>query len=307
LVQLNDREKALTGMVADLENSDAVSVDFSELGPGTEWMDDPAEVLIALDGMTSLAEFQRCPFRFTKVAASWRTVKPYPLIHGEFSVTPLPLAFATGAPHMAWEGSTDEERQLYSEFRVVDDTPTSGEGLFTALRAPTEIRPIELWLYYIRLIPHKPPTVQLEIDYCEYLDMVHLTKGVFGWQFLFADVSFSDWEWGLSGLAQDAGRARWGAGGRAHRRLPAPDLLPELTLDARVGDSASVAAAVGRALEACDEMVRDAPELSATSQARSDHGHERRSRRAPPAALPRSGEARIRSQRRCAGGCGAIP
>lgn len=131
--------------------------------------------------------------RVTELGCRWRSVDPnHPELNGEFRVRNIFKAFLRPAPDLAWEKAPEEEKKLVAEFRTIDDTPRSATGLLTAVRVQPQVNPLELWYYdkdLSRYPGHETDYIRLDLDYSEYMRVLPVTKGTFGWQYLYADVS----------------------------------------------------------------------------------------------------------------------
>lgn len=60
------------------------------------------------------------------------------------------------------------------------------------MRIRQDDAPLEIWYSALADIgdePYPPGYIKMEITYCEYLDALLLTKGTYGWQYLYADIS----------------------------------------------------------------------------------------------------------------------
>jgi hypothetical protein len=198
-MELTDFEKRLVAMRDQLAGSDAVEVMASE----RLLVDDHG--ITAADAFANVAQWggvtldpslQQCYFGFGGFSSQWRTVEPYPHVRGEFKLTDLPSAAVGAAPALAWEGSSAEERNLYAQFRVIDDMPVGGMGMLAAIRVEEGVSSPEVWYYYSHF-----GAVKLDLDYCGYLEALLLTRGASGWQYLFAGVSLADSR--LTGLAEN--------------------------------------------------------------------------------------------------------
>ncbi|WP_199896495.1 hypothetical protein [Streptomyces niger] len=111
-------------------------------------------------------------------------------ISGEFRVTDLFTALLKNPPDLAWSGSTDEERDFFTQWRVIDDTPLSAMGQLAAIRIQPEVDPLEIWYYDMELTSTETRArqyVPLDLTYIEYLEQLAITKGTLGWQYLFTD------------------------------------------------------------------------------------------------------------------------
>ncbi|OKI38305.1 hypothetical protein A6A29_10030 [Streptomyces sp. TSRI0281] len=57
-----------------------------------------------------------------------------------------------------------------------------------------KVDPLEIWYSAIADIggdPYLPGFIKMNITYCQYLDAMILTKGTYGWQYLYTDISLS--------------------------------------------------------------------------------------------------------------------
>ncbi|QNE74111.1 hypothetical protein F0344_05375 [Streptomyces finlayi] len=190
-------ESALYASFDRLLESDILEIDFESVGTFTdpsagkpsefdeqsEWKD------VILDH-----RFDEATPWITELACRWRSVKRKraPEIHGEFRVRNIYDALLKNAPDLTWERASDTEKQLVAEFRTIDDTPRSGAGLLTAVRVQPHVNPLELWYYdkdLSRYPGHATDYVRLDLDYVEYMKVLPVTKGTFGWQYLFSDIS----------------------------------------------------------------------------------------------------------------------
>lgn len=137
-------------------------------------------------GLVLDPEIETCGFRFFAVGSHWRSTSVDGL-GGEFRMPCFYDAVANNPPPLAWEGASDQERELFSQFHEVDGHPHAGNGFVVCVRLQPSTTPLEVWAYDPRRGPRR-----MELDYCTYLDALLVTKGTYGWQYLFTDVSFSD-------------------------------------------------------------------------------------------------------------------
>lgn len=183
-------ERRFLGLFDELRSCGAIELHHESQGRVNEALGDAEEmfrVLADLEDITLDPSLHRCFMRFTDCAAYWTFEDDDRYLSGEFKLTELSDALLGPPPELAWEGSSDAERRLYTEFRVVDDQPWIAGGTLTAMRARPGVTNPELWFYKGSLGAR-----QLDVDYHGYLDALLLTKGAFGWQYLFADVTFAE-------------------------------------------------------------------------------------------------------------------
>ncbi|SED48094.1 hypothetical protein [Streptomyces melanosporofaciens] len=151
--------------------------------------------------------------RFTELGACWSTMtgEDYddvsedveadrliesepPEIRGEFFLRSIHDILSQPAGP-ADPVETEFQRTFLSELRVMDQTPRSGAGMLTYLRLKPGTSPLEIWYSDIAAIgapPYPGGFIQMDITYSEYLDALLLTKGTYGWQYLYTDISLAD-------------------------------------------------------------------------------------------------------------------
>ncbi|MBP8539428.1 hypothetical protein [Streptomyces sp. MK37H] len=127
--------------------------------------------------------------RFSEIGSQWQTVEPYGFVVGEFFLTPLKQAVHEDPPDFTSSFYSDEEQRIGQELRVIDDTPFTGAGSFTAIRLDPESTGSEVWFS-----DHLRGLWRMDLDYSTYVDLLRLTKGAFGWQHLFTQAPLEDEE-----------------------------------------------------------------------------------------------------------------
>lgn len=103
-------------------------------------------------------------------------------LSGEFSLTYLLDAIGNPPPRLTREKTSESERQLFSEFRVIDETPSGGAGKLASIRVRDDTSPPEIWFFDVTR-----GTYKLDLDYCGYMESLLLTKRTYGWQYLFVE------------------------------------------------------------------------------------------------------------------------
>ncbi|MER7078064.1 hypothetical protein SAMN02982929_03285 [Saccharopolyspora kobensis] len=124
--------------------------------------------------------------RFGRFAGHWRASDEAAGLAGEFRLPYFFGALFEPAPPLAWEGTPDDERELLAQFREIDGHPRAGTGLIAAVRVEPHRTPLEIWVWDARIGP-----LQMDLDYLGYLEALALTKGTFGWQYLFTRASLA--------------------------------------------------------------------------------------------------------------------
>jgi hypothetical protein len=155
----------------------------AEFGKLSKLMQDPSPVFGSLAEHHDLALSEKVReyyFRYKEIAASWRSLDEDSEMVGEFRLSHVMRAVTQNHMDDVWEGDDDEERALYGELRVFDDTPRTGTGRMAALRATPGATDPEIWFYDLR-----DGALRMDLDYPGYLETLLITKGVIGWQYLY--------------------------------------------------------------------------------------------------------------------------
>ncbi|GAA2929256.1 hypothetical protein GCM10011428_53120 [Streptomyces violaceus] len=138
------------------------------------------------DGVTLDPEIEQCGLRFPEIGSQWATVKGLPRLSGEFRLPMFYDALFAVPPRLAQDGSTGSAVD-YTQLREIDGHPQSGTGFLAAVRVQPHTSPLEIWVWSPEVGPKR-----MDLDYCGYLDALLITKGAYGWQYLFTDVSLAD-------------------------------------------------------------------------------------------------------------------
>ncbi|MFF3852933.1 hypothetical protein [Micromonospora sp. NPDC002575] len=123
--------------------------------------------------------------RHSGLAFAWRAKRPYETIAGEFRLVHIAEALLAGVPTwLVGIAATEREKKLIEEFRVFDTQPTGGTGTCGALRLTEGPASPEIWYFDMT-----QGVVRLHISYSDYLDILLRTRGLYYWQYLFAEPS----------------------------------------------------------------------------------------------------------------------
>ncbi|WP_159048596.1 hypothetical protein [Streptomyces sp. NRRL F-4489] len=174
----------------EIEECQEWEVSVARFGSISEPLDDAEGVFEDLAKWHELPlapEIRSRFFRFDEIEACWRIPRPENDIVGEFHLSHLYVTVEENRMGETWEGTDDEERELYGELRFFDDTPNTGSGRFAALRATPGASNPEIWFFDMR-----QGAIEMDLDYGTYLDTLLVTKGTIGWQYLFTDAGFGD-------------------------------------------------------------------------------------------------------------------
>ncbi|GAA3982350.1 hypothetical protein GCM10023085_75730 [Actinomadura viridis] len=142
------------------------------------------------DGVLLDPALQKCFLRFDGLGACWGygEEETDPLFAGEFSLSPLAQAIRRQPPVERYPDPSPEQLELLVELRDFDGTPMGGVGSISSLRIKQGgVHNPEIWFSDGELGVHR-----MDIDLCGYLDALRVTKGAYGWQYLFTDVSLTE-------------------------------------------------------------------------------------------------------------------
>ena len=137
------------------------------------------------------AELKECAPRFWSLSCRWKQVDRERPLHGEFCLPHLYRALLREPPRHN-DLASERERRLMSELRMIDFAPVRATGEAAFIRIEPHKDRLEIWYQDRYLFDEDTNTqgfLRMELDYCEYLETLRLTKGAFGWQMLFVDVS----------------------------------------------------------------------------------------------------------------------
>lgn len=174
------RESPITGPIDEyVEPAEDENVDVDRVFQG-----------LADDGHPIDRRMQRCYFRYKHVALEWNIEDGEDVLAGEFDL--INIAAIPDLPVPADYFTRDGlDLQFLSELYVIDDLSASGTGSLAAMRLQDGVADPEIWF-----LDGDRTYVKLDLGYCEYLDGLLVSKGVYGWQYLFADVELGEYEFG---------------------------------------------------------------------------------------------------------------
>ncbi|GAA3357314.1 hypothetical protein [Saccharopolyspora gregorii] len=193
-------ESALYSAFDEVVESKVFEVDFQDIGSFSGGESGRPGMFDDLDEWRNVIIDDRMDAATPKVSElglQWRTRyrRKHPEVLGEFRVRNLYRALLRPPPELVWSGSTEAEKDFVEQLRVIDDTPRSGAGLLTAIRIQEGVSPLEVWYFdkdLSRTTVGGGDFIRLNIDYSGYMKSLALTKGSFGWQYLFADISINN-------------------------------------------------------------------------------------------------------------------
>ncbi|WP_010521972.1 hypothetical protein [Aquimarina agarivorans] len=118
---------------------------------------------------------------------------------GEFNLKRTPSLFSNTAISAFKDALNPFEKELYMEgYRFFDGHPHAGDTqVFSILLQDDKIAPN---VYCIDL--KSKELSSMEIDYFQYLDHALFLKGLYGWQYLFQDIDFREFEFETSNIGR---------------------------------------------------------------------------------------------------------
>ncbi|TDC88607.1 hypothetical protein E1161_23530 [Saccharopolyspora aridisoli] len=190
---LTDTEQAHLESFNEIRECEYVVVDFEHEGVWGEEFGDLASVFEDLpdwEGTILDPSLAQGVVGISELSSCWHTVDTRRHLSGEFSITEFYECLLRRPPDLGWDGSPPDEIRFFSELRVIDDTPRAANGLMGAVRIQKDVNPLEIW-YYDKDLSRTPgfdlDYLRMDLDYHGYLDALLLTKGTFGWQYLFTE------------------------------------------------------------------------------------------------------------------------
>lgn len=176
-------ERRLLDAIDEVRESPFCEVMYEEMGPGAARRD-PMGVfeLMAEDGITLTERIKEALFPHRFMALHWTSTEPE--LVGDFRVMNISASSEERLLNLDDHAWYESDKALLSELTILDDASRGGSGQLTTMRFLPGVSSPEIW-YLDRFHTF----VKLDMDYRDYLDNLIITKGVIGWQYLFADVS----------------------------------------------------------------------------------------------------------------------
>jgi hypothetical protein len=178
-------ERRFLAVIESLKRNDAINVNRVRKGAVSEVVKDSSagfSVLEELFGVTLDPVLTNYHIRHSELGIHWYAAGTSVLGGGEFVLRELVDALISGPPN-ADDTRDDDERELFQQLRVVDYLPEGGSWSFSAVRLTGGTIAPRMWVYWFPL-----GAFALDLDYRGYLEALLLTRGFYGWQFLYADV-----------------------------------------------------------------------------------------------------------------------
>ncbi|MEU0845412.1 hypothetical protein ABZ370_38925 [Streptomyces sp. NPDC005962] len=131
----------------------------------------------------------------TSVSIYWKSSPPLPEICGEFHL-PSPVEILGMGSDPAAELLEDPfHREFVSQLRPFDMAQVSTPRYMSSIRMTPLAGAMEVWFHDLTIMETPPYPVaytKLDLTFVEYQEALLRTKGLRGWQYLFADISLAD-------------------------------------------------------------------------------------------------------------------
>ncbi|OPF79343.1 hypothetical protein VT50_0216830 [Streptomyces antioxidans] len=177
--------------IREVRASPFFNVMYEEIGPGGPGKDPTAIFeLHAEEGFPLSERLKEAYFPYRYMALHWCAADIDVPLFGEFNIMNIDASREEmlQVQDFAWE-KCDEE--LLSELSILDDISRGGGGQLATMRFLRGVSSPEIWF-----LDRFRTYVKLDLDYRDYLDVLIITKGATGWQYLFADVPLGAREYG---------------------------------------------------------------------------------------------------------------
>lgn len=181
-----DYERRLRDTLDQLQANDSLRTIEADRGKLSEYLGD-ADKAFELIGRAEEAplpaELARNFHRHSGLSLAWRALPPYQTVAGEFRLVDIAEALLAGSPAWLTDMATSEQdRRFLEQLRVFDTQPIGGTGTCTAFRLTDGPTSPEIWYFDMT-----QGSVRLHTTYGDYLDTLLRTRGLYYWQYLFAE------------------------------------------------------------------------------------------------------------------------
>jgi hypothetical protein len=183
---LGEYERKYVGMLDELRAAPEVEVLHEKRGPleDGDWADITAMISDEFPETILDPTLERVFLRFEVVACHWGIERGGTYLTGEFSLRHLGAAmFATVEDLGPEDDGAEFDERLFGELHPFDEHTKGGGGTLAGLRVQPGVPAHEVLFYN-----GTSRWYQLDLDCCGYFDALLMTKGSFGWQYLFAAV-----------------------------------------------------------------------------------------------------------------------
>lgn len=186
MASLADLRGAESIALLDVRHGD-IGPEFVEIEPLAMFDAEWAELRLDADMLGDSLRFE--------VAAHWESREPLPPFAGEYRLASPMEILSQGRMPSTDLLDTDFQRVFAAQLRYFDNAYESSRGFMTFLRMDPGSSPLEVWFSDLTgtgAAPYPAGYLKLDLTFTEYVETLLLTKGLHGWQYLFADVSFTD-------------------------------------------------------------------------------------------------------------------
>ncbi|WP_243788591.1 hypothetical protein [Saccharopolyspora gloriosae] len=184
-------ESALHDVLREVRDSPFLRVVHEKVGPGGSGGDVSGLFeILEEDGFPIEKRLQEAYFPYRYFSLYWVDLDSSIDLAGEFSVMNIVVSSERKLLNLDDFSWHESDRKLLSELSIVDDISRGGNGQLATMRFRHGVSNPEVW-YLDRFHTY----VKLDLDYRGYLDQLFVTKGVLGWQYLFADVALGEREY----------------------------------------------------------------------------------------------------------------
>ncbi|MEU5283107.1 hypothetical protein AB0G97_03660 [Streptomyces sp. NPDC020755] len=180
-----DYERRLREMIEQVQAQESIRTERYEPGPIATYMERPEDALkiarIVGDGPLPTGLTSNF-HRHSMLSFAWRSLEPFEAIAGEIHLIHIAEALVR-RPREEQVAKTDSEAgRLVAELKIFETHPVGGTGTYSALRLTASQNSPEVWYFDLRQGP-----TRLHISYGDYLDATLRTKGLYDWQYLYAE------------------------------------------------------------------------------------------------------------------------
>ncbi|MGY5132221.1 hypothetical protein ACWGJW_07365 [Streptomyces nigrescens] len=180
-------EERYAQMLAEIRASPAVKLRDEHHDDHRDHAEQPDAMISELatrSGISLAPKFLEYAFTTNSLGCRWEIPRTNHTLRGEIHLLDVFNALSNDQTEVFIDTDDDEMEELFDELRIIDRTPYGGGGELTAIRRAAATSDPEMWFY-----DGSDEVFRLDIGYCEYLEALLLTKGTYGWQYLFSDLN----------------------------------------------------------------------------------------------------------------------
>jgi hypothetical protein len=181
---MTEFEGRIAEVLHQVKECESIHTKGFDLGPLALYMEraeDAFNIVKIVDSQPLPADLTKNFHRYSRVSVAWRARGPFHATAGEFALAHIGEVLIRGFKGEPAASTASSQERLVHEFRPFDSTPVGGTGTYSALRLTGAADSSELWYFDLRQGP-----TRLEINYGDYLEALLRTKGLYYWQYLYA-------------------------------------------------------------------------------------------------------------------------